>query len=108
MDYMYTDFQSFLDKETDQAFNTVTSTKRLHGTFLRTIIIVLYVLLTIVFATNWAFACRAFIEYSYNYYSMFSALTDGGPLWRAYYLVSGITGGISTLLVDVTMVRQPI
>ncbi|PBK96082.1 hypothetical protein ARMGADRAFT_1028298 [Armillaria gallica] len=53
---------------------------------------------------NWAFVCPAFIQYGDNYYSVFSALTDEGPWWRAYYLIACITGGISTLLVDVTII----
>ncbi len=81
--------------------------KRLHGTFLRTIIIMLYILSTIMFTMTWAFVCRAFIQYGDNYYSVFSALMDDGPWWRASFLIGSITGGISTLLVDVTIVRQP-
>ncbi|SJL15539.1 uncharacterized protein ARMOST_19040 [Armillaria ostoyae] len=85
-------------------WTTFTSTKRLHGTFLHTIIIMLYVLATISFAIDWAFVCHAFIEYNYNYYSLYTALVDHGPWWRAYYLIGGITGGINTLLVDITII----
>ncbi|SJL15476.1 uncharacterized protein ARMOST_18974 [Armillaria ostoyae] len=80
------------------------STKRLHGTFLRTIIIVLYVLATISFVIDWVFGHRAFITYGDNYYTVFSALMDDGPWWRACFLIDAITGGGSTLLVDVTII----
>ncbi|SJL15561.1 uncharacterized protein ARMOST_19062 [Armillaria ostoyae] len=53
---------------------------------------------------NWASACHAFIQYGDNYYSVFSALMDKSPWWRASALINGITGGISTLLVDVTII----
>ncbi|PBK96097.1 hypothetical protein ARMGADRAFT_1077607 [Armillaria gallica] len=82
-----------------------TSTKRLHGTFLRTIIIMLYVLATISFVIDWVFERRVFITYGDIYYSMFSALTDNEPwLARAWYLIGSITGGISTLLVDAIII----
>ncbi|SJL15550.1 uncharacterized protein ARMOST_19051 [Armillaria ostoyae] len=35
---------------------------------------------------------------------MFSALMVDGPWWQAHSFINGITGGISTLLVDVTMI----
>ncbi|PBK96154.1 hypothetical protein ARMGADRAFT_1077667 [Armillaria gallica] len=76
------------------------SPKCLRSTFLRTIIILLYVLRTIVFVINWAFQYRGFIEYGDNYYSVFTALQEANPWYTAHYLVSAITGGISTLLVD--------
>ncbi len=53
---------------------------------------------------DWAFERRAFIEYGGNYRSVSTALADNGLWWRANYLVVGITGGISTLLVDITIV----
>ncbi|PBK96067.1 hypothetical protein ARMGADRAFT_1163683 [Armillaria gallica] len=81
-----------------------TSTKRLHGTFLRTIIIVLYVLLTIAFAMDWAFDCHAIIQHGSSSYSMFMTLEDLEHWGRASRLVDGIIGGISTLLVDVSII----
>ncbi|PBK96116.1 hypothetical protein ARMGADRAFT_1028324 [Armillaria gallica] len=80
------------------------STKRVHGTFLRTIIIVLYVLATISFTIDWVFRRRAFITFGDNYYTVFSALMDDGPWWRACFLVDAIIGGGSTLLVDITII----
>ncbi|PBK62547.1 hypothetical protein ARMSODRAFT_1024748 [Armillaria solidipes] len=85
-------------------WNIISSPKRLRSTFLRTIIIVLYVLSTIGFAVGWAFEHRAFIKYGNNYYSVFIALQEIGPWWKAYNLMIGITGGISTLLVDITII----
>ncbi len=68
----------------------------------------LYVLATISFAIDWVFGRRAFIAYGDNYYTVFSALMDDGPWWRACFLVDAITGGGSTLLVGITIVRRPI
>ncbi len=50
-----------------------------------------------------AFVHHAFIEYSNNPYSVFTVL-DFGPWLSINDLVAGITGGISTLLVDITIV----
>ncbi|KAK0185440.1 hypothetical protein F5146DRAFT_1227837 [Armillaria mellea] len=83
---------------------TFCSPKSLRRNFLRTIIITLYVLRTIAFTMDWAFERHAFIEYGANYRSVSIALTNNGPWWRANYLASGITGGISTLLVDITII----
>ncbi|PBK62551.1 hypothetical protein ARMSODRAFT_1061270 [Armillaria solidipes] len=80
------------------------SPKRSQGTFLRTITITLYVLSTITFVKDWVFEYRAFIEYGDNYYSVYTALVGISPWWRANDLINSITGGISTLLVDVTII----
>ncbi len=74
---------------------------------MHTNIIMLYFLLTISFVMTWMFGYRAFIERGNNYYSVFAALMYF-PWLRVYYLADGITGGISTLLVDATIVREPI
>ncbi len=84
------------------------STKQMHGAFLRTIIIMLYIFSTIMFMMDWAFMCRAFIEYGYNYCSLYIALLGKGRWWRICSLINGITSGMSTLLIDVTIVHQPI
>ncbi|KAK0421513.1 hypothetical protein EV421DRAFT_1982954 [Armillaria borealis] len=79
------------------------SPKQSRSTFLRTVIIMLYVLRMIAFAMDWAFEHHTFIENGNNPYSMFTALDFG--LWlRTNNLVAGITGGISTLLVDITII----
>ncbi|KAK0201361.1 hypothetical protein DFS33DRAFT_979657 [Desarmillaria ectypa] len=80
------------------------SPKKLRSTFLRIIIITLYVLSTILFGMNWAFERRAFIGCGDNYYSVYTTLVDISPWWKAYFLVGGITGGTSTLLVDITII----
>ncbi|KAK0222365.1 hypothetical protein IW262DRAFT_1460688 [Armillaria fumosa] len=81
------------------------SSKRSSSTFLRTTIITLYMLSTILFTIDWAFERRAFIEHSNNYYSVFTALVDNhSPLWRADFLWGGITSGISTILVDIIII----
>ncbi|KAK0429771.1 hypothetical protein EV421DRAFT_2042523 [Armillaria borealis] len=80
------------------------SPKWLRSTFLRTTIITLYVLSTIVFAMYWVFDRHAFIEHGDNYHSMFAALVDFGPWGRVNYLVGTITGGISTFLVDIMII----
>ncbi|KAK0429823.1 hypothetical protein EV421DRAFT_1945897 [Armillaria borealis] len=85
-------------------WNIFSSPKRLHSTFLHTIIIMLYVLSTIEFVLGWVFGNCAFINYGNNYHSVFMALREYGSWWKAYDLVIGITGGISTLLVDITII----
>ncbi|PBK96165.1 hypothetical protein ARMGADRAFT_1077674 [Armillaria gallica] len=85
-------------------WNMFTSTTRLRGTFLRTIIIMVYILSTIAFAIEWEFQRHAFIEYGYNYYSVFAALADDNLWSRAKYFIANITGGISTILVDITII----
>ncbi|KAK0421512.1 hypothetical protein EV421DRAFT_1982940 [Armillaria borealis] len=82
----------------------LTATKRLHGPFLRTIIIMLYVLRTLAFVMEWAFERHAFIENGYNDYSVFAALMGNDLWWRVSYFIAGITGGISTILVDITII----
>ncbi|KAK0472623.1 hypothetical protein IW261DRAFT_1507363 [Armillaria novae-zelandiae] len=85
-------------------WNILNSPKHLRSTFLQTIIIVLYVLATISLAMQWGFGCRAFIYHGENYSSVFDALVEFGPWWRANYIVGDVTGGISTVLVDITII----
>ncbi|SJL18790.1 uncharacterized protein ARMOST_22391 [Armillaria ostoyae] len=80
------------------------SPKCLRSSFLSTIIIVLYVLSTIAFGIDWAFKRRTFIQYGDNYYRVYTALVDDSPWWRANYLAGSINGGVSTLLVDITII----
>ncbi|KAK0222371.1 hypothetical protein IW262DRAFT_1553640 [Armillaria fumosa] len=75
----------------------------LRSAFLHAIIVILYALSTISFGTNWTFERSAFIEHD-NSYSVFIALMDHGPRWEGYILASAIAGGISTLLVDLTII----
>ncbi|KAK0429766.1 hypothetical protein EV421DRAFT_516068 [Armillaria borealis] len=80
------------------------SPKRLCSTFLCMIIIALYFLSTIALGSSWAFGRRGFIEYGDNCLTVYTALLNNGPSLRAYYLISDIAGGISTLLVDITII----
>ncbi len=63
----------------------------------------LYILSTIPFLIDWVFVHGAFIEHGGIHYSVFTALDDNGPWWRVKGLVGSITGGMSTLLVDITI-----
>ncbi|SJL15468.1 uncharacterized protein ARMOST_18966 [Armillaria ostoyae] len=85
-------------------WTVLSSPRSLHSTFLHAIIITLYALSTMSFGTNWTFERSAFIEHRHNYYSVFTALMDRGPTWRGHILASAIAGGISTLLVDLTII----
>ncbi|KAK0185438.1 hypothetical protein F5146DRAFT_1143893 [Armillaria mellea] len=80
------------------------SPHRSSSIFLRTMIITLYVILTIGFSLDWAFARFAFIEYGNNYYSVFTALVDDSEFWRVYFLFDGVAGGINTILVDIIII----
>ncbi|KAK0244890.1 hypothetical protein EDD85DRAFT_932854 [Armillaria nabsnona] len=80
------------------------SPKRLRGTLLFTMITVLYMLLTTLFPMAWTTLHHAFIENGDSYYTVIMALEDQGSWWRAYSLYSGISGGISTFLVDVVII----
>ncbi len=64
----------------------------------------LYGLSTILLRVNWVFLHCAFIGHGDNSYTIYETYVDFGPWWRMYYLVSGITGGISTFLVNITIV----
>ncbi len=75
--------------------------------FLLTAIITLYVLTTVAFGFGRAYQRRAFIQNGDNFYTVFVALQAVGPLWKAYELVSAINGGISTIIVDITLVCSP-
>ncbi|KAK0222373.1 hypothetical protein IW262DRAFT_976411 [Armillaria fumosa] len=79
------------------------SSRLLRSAFLHAIIVTLYALSIISFGTNWTFERSAFIEHD-NSNSVFIALMDHGPRWEGYILASAIAGGISTLLVDLTII----
>ncbi|KAK0472629.1 hypothetical protein IW261DRAFT_1661299 [Armillaria novae-zelandiae] len=82
----------------------LSSPRQLHSKFLRIIIFTLYILSTIPFVINWAFEHSAFIKHGNNYNGVFMALVDFGPGRTSYLLANGITGGISVLLVDMTII----
>ncbi len=64
----------------------------------------LYILSTIAFVMEWTFQHHAFIEYGDNYHSVYTALWEDSLWWRAYYFTDSITGGVSTIVVDITIV----
>ncbi|KAK0492348.1 hypothetical protein EDD18DRAFT_1358013 [Armillaria luteobubalina] len=74
--------------------------KRLRNTFLCTTIIALYVLSTITFGISWSSERRGFIDQGANYYSIFRTLVNAGT----GDLISSVTGGVSTLLVDIVII----
>ncbi|KAK0472646.1 hypothetical protein IW261DRAFT_1661314 [Armillaria novae-zelandiae] len=80
------------------------SPKKSGNAFLLTVIIILYVLTTIAFGFGWAYEQRALIQNGDNFFTVFSALQDISPWWRASQLVIGISGGISTFIVDLTII----
>ncbi|KAK0185434.1 hypothetical protein F5146DRAFT_180949 [Armillaria mellea] len=80
------------------------SPKHLRSKFLGTIIITLYILSTIGLGSSWAFKHRAFIQNGDNYYSVFTMIVDDSKWFRLDFLIGGITGGLSTLLVDITII----
>ncbi len=51
----------------------------------------------------WVLGYHAFIESGDNCHSVFEAMDDG-PWTRVNHIVDGITGGISSVLVDATIV----
>ncbi|PBK96117.1 hypothetical protein ARMGADRAFT_1077628 [Armillaria gallica] len=80
------------------------SPKHMRSIFLCTTIIALYILLTIPFGIDWALLYCAFIEHGNNYYTIFVTLASSGSLETRCNLVISITGSVSTLLVDITIV----
>ncbi len=104
---MYVNY-SYRDQENCLTFSTVSSPKWLRSIFLRVIIISLYVLLTISLAIYWAFVRRAFIQYGNNFVTVFYAIVENSPWWRANYFIGNISGGIGTFLVDITIVCRRI
>ncbi|PBK62549.1 hypothetical protein ARMSODRAFT_1089119 [Armillaria solidipes] len=82
----------------------LSSPRLLHIAFLHAVIIILYALSTISCGSNWTLERSAFIEHGNDYYSVFTTLIGHGTRWRGYILASAIAGGISTLLVDITII----
>ncbi|KAK0191493.1 hypothetical protein F5146DRAFT_603792 [Armillaria mellea] len=67
-------------------------------------IFLLYVFTTISFSFDWAFQRYAYVANGETFYTVFLALEAVGPWWRTYRLVTGITGGINTVLADIPMI----
>ncbi|PBK62117.1 hypothetical protein ARMSODRAFT_1025050 [Armillaria solidipes] len=85
-------------------WTTFSSPKKSGNAFFLTVIIILYVLTTVAFGFGWAYERRAFIQNGDNFVNVFSALQAISPWWRAFQLVDGISGGMSTFIVDVTII----
>ncbi len=69
-------------------------------------IFLLYILTTTSFSFDWAFQRYAYVSNGETFYTVFLALEAVGPWWRTYRLVTGITGGINTVLADIAMVSH--
>ncbi|SJL17090.1 uncharacterized protein ARMOST_20632 [Armillaria ostoyae] len=80
------------------------SPKKSGNAFFITVIIILYILTTVAFGFGWVFEQRAFIQNGDNFLTVFFALQDISPWWRVSQLVIGISGGMSTFIVDVTII----
>ncbi|PBK96223.1 hypothetical protein ARMGADRAFT_1061800 [Armillaria gallica] len=82
----------------------VSSSKRSGKAFLLAVVITLYVLTTVTFGFDWAYRQRAFIQNGDNFFTVFVALDAIGPWWTASQLLGGINGGVSTFIVDITII----
>ncbi|KAK0432303.1 hypothetical protein EV421DRAFT_2040738 [Armillaria borealis] len=82
----------------------ISSSKKSGNAFLITVIITLYVLTTVAFGFEWAYQRRAFIQNGDNFLTVFFAIQAISPWWRASQLVGGISGGMSTFIVDITII----
>ncbi|PBK96046.1 hypothetical protein ARMGADRAFT_1142744 [Armillaria gallica] len=87
-----------------QSLLQVSSPKKPGNAFFITVIIILYILTTVAFGFGWVFEQRAFIQNGDNFLTVFFALQEISPWWRASQLVIGISGGMSTFIVDVTII----
>ncbi|KAK0432306.1 hypothetical protein EV421DRAFT_2040739 [Armillaria borealis] len=85
-------------------WTTFSSPKKSGNAFFLTVIIILYVLTTVAFGFGWAYERRAFIQNGDTFFNVFFALQAISPWWRAFQLVDGISGGMSTFIVDVTII----
>ncbi|KAK0244799.1 hypothetical protein EDD85DRAFT_1018384 [Armillaria nabsnona] len=85
-------------------WTTLSAPKKSSNAFLLTVVIALYVLTTVAFGVDWAYQRRAFIENGVNFFTVFSALQAISPWWRASQLLIGISGGLNTFIVDITII----
>ncbi|SJL17100.1 uncharacterized protein ARMOST_20642 [Armillaria ostoyae] len=85
-------------------WTTFSTSKKSGNSFLLSVVITLYVLATVAFGVDWAYQRRAFIQNGDNFFTIFFALQAICPWWRASQLVIGITGGLSTFIVDITII----
>ncbi|KAK0492351.1 hypothetical protein EDD18DRAFT_1465518 [Armillaria luteobubalina] len=82
----------------------LSSPKHLRSKFLGTVIIALYILSTIGLGSSWAFKRRALIQNGENYYSVYTMIVNDSKWFRLDFFVGGITGGLSTFLVDIAII----
>ncbi len=85
----------------------VSTPKKSGNAFLLTVVVTLYVLTTVTFGVDWAYQRHAFIRNGDNFFTVFVALQAVSPWWKASQLVIGISSGLSTFIVDITIVRLP-
>ncbi|SJL17095.1 uncharacterized protein ARMOST_20637 [Armillaria ostoyae] len=85
-------------------WTTVSTPKKSGNSFLRAVVITLYVLTTVAFGVDWAYQRRAFIRNGDNFFTVFVALQAVSPWWKASQLVIGISSGLSTFIVDITII----
>ncbi|KAK0185445.1 hypothetical protein F5146DRAFT_1143899 [Armillaria mellea] len=85
-------------------WTTFSTPKKSGNSFLLTVVITLYVLTTVAFGVDWAYDRRAFIQNGENFLTVFNALQAISPWWRVSQLVVGISGGLSTFIVDITII----
>ncbi len=105
MDYMFVHLP--VVECTDLISHPVSTPKKSGNAFLLTVVVTLYVLTTVTFGVDWAYQRRAFIQNGDNFFTVFFALQAVSPWWKASQLVIGISSGLSTFIVDITIVRFP-
>ncbi|PBK66596.1 hypothetical protein ARMSODRAFT_1005993 [Armillaria solidipes] len=71
-----------------------------------TIISCLFFLEIVTFALDWSLIYSAFVQNGWNFFTVFSELEETSPKLFRMSLVTSISSGISTLLVDVSMIWQ--
>ncbi|KAK0432324.1 hypothetical protein EV421DRAFT_1849481 [Armillaria borealis] len=85
-------------------WTTFSTPKKSGNSFLLTVVITLYILTTVAFGVDWTYQRRAFIQNGDNFFTVFFALQAISPWWRASQLVIGISSGLSTFIVDITII----
>ncbi len=68
------------------------------------VILCLYVLDTLTFAYNWSFYHGAFIDNGWNFWTVFLASDSFTPKFKRREWVLSVSGTISTLIADTSMV----
>ncbi len=68
------------------------------------VILCLYILDTLIFAYDWSFYHEAFIHNGWNFWTVFLALQSYTPEFKRREWVINVSGAISTLVADSSMV----